>query len=155
MAATVYEGMFIFDSGKYGRETEAVTGQVPAIIQEAGGEMMVSRLWEERRLAYPIKGQRKGTYWLTYFRIDGSKLSELNRAFQLSDSVLRHLFVKVDPRIVDTLVEHARTGQAGTAVDRRELAGDSGGEEHAAEPPKEGDKEAEEKAEAPEADSND
>ena len=38
------------------------------MIEEAGGEMLVSRLWEERRLAYPIEGHRKGTYWLTYFR---------------------------------------------------------------------------------------
>ena len=48
-----------------------MSGEIVELIEKAGGEILVSRLWEERRLAYPIKGQRKGTYWLTYFRLDG------------------------------------------------------------------------------------
>ncbi|MHC4401950.1 MAG: 30S ribosomal protein S6, partial [Planctomycetota bacterium] len=68
MAESVYEGMFLLDSGRYSRDPAAVSGQIPSMIQEAGGELLVSRLWEERRLAYPIRGNRKGTYWLTYFR---------------------------------------------------------------------------------------
>jgi small subunit ribosomal protein S6 len=85
------------------------------MIQDSGGEILVSRLWEERRLAYPIKGQRKGTYWLTYFQIDGVRISELTRKCRLSDGILRQLFVKVDPRIVDTLVEHAKSGTSAPA----------------------------------------
>ncbi|MFH1267742.1 MAG: 30S ribosomal protein S6, partial [Planctomycetota bacterium] len=76
--------------------------------------------WEERRLAYSIKGRRKGTYWLTYFRIDGEKLTDLNRQCRLRDNILRVLFVKIDPRIVDTLVEHARAGQVKTVGERAE-----------------------------------
>jgi small subunit ribosomal protein S6 len=104
--------MFILDSGHYSRDPQTVSGQIPQMIEESGGEVLVSRLWDERRLAYPIKRQRKGTYWLTYFRVDGSKLAELTRKCRLSDTILRHLFVKIDRRIVDTLVQHARSGQA-------------------------------------------
>lgn len=110
MAATVYEGMFILDSGRYSRDPEGVSGALSTMIQEVAGEVLVSRLWEERRLAYPIQGQRKGTYWLTYFRLDTLKLVELQRKCQLNDSIMRFLFLKVDPRIVDTLVEHAKSG---------------------------------------------
>ena len=60
MAANVYEGMFILDSNRYGRDPEAVSGQIPAMIQKLGGEMLVSRLWEERRLAYPHQGPAQG-----------------------------------------------------------------------------------------------
>lgn len=109
MAANVYEGMFILDSNRYGRESETVSGQVPAMIEKLGGEMLVSRLWEERRLAYPIKGQRRGTYWLTYFRLDSEKLDALKRQCQITDDILRVLFLKVDPRIVDALVAHAKS----------------------------------------------
>jgi len=112
LAESVYEGMFLLDSGRYGRDPETVAGQIPKMIQEAGGEILVSRLWEERRLAYPIKGHRKGTYWLTYFRLEGRNLAEMHRKCQLSDDILRVLFVKVDPRIVATLVEHALAGPA-------------------------------------------
>jgi small subunit ribosomal protein S6 len=107
LAAIVYEGMFILDSNRFGRDHETVSGQIPAMVEKFGGEMLVSRLWEERRLAYPIKGQRKGTYWLTYFRLDSEQLSDLNRQCQITDDILRVLFLKVDPRIVDALVAHA------------------------------------------------
>ena len=107
MAANVYEGMFILDSNHYGRDPETVSGQIPSLIEKLGGEMLVSRLWEDRRLAFPIKGQRKGTYWLTYFRLDSLKLGDLRRQCQITDDILRVLFLKVDPRIVDALVAHA------------------------------------------------
>jgi small subunit ribosomal protein S6 len=110
LATTVYEGMFLLDSNRYGRDPDGVAGQIPQMIRDVGGEVLVSRLWEERRLAYAIKGRRKGTYWLTYFRVDGPKLTELKRKARLSDDVLRALFIKIDPRIVDTLVEHAKAG---------------------------------------------
>ncbi len=109
MAANVYEGMFILESNHFGRDPDAVSGQVPAMIEKFGGEMLVSRLWEERRLAFPIKGQRKGTYWLTYFRLDSSRLVDLRRQCQITEDILRVLFLKVDPRIVDALVTHAKT----------------------------------------------
>jgi len=112
LAENVYEGMYILDSNRYGREPDALSDQIRRMIEDAGGTILVSRLWEERRLAYPINGQRKGTYWLTYFRLVGDKLSQIERNCQLSDNVLRALFLKVDPRIADTLVAHAQAGPA-------------------------------------------
>ena len=79
------------------------------------GSMLASRLWEERRLAYPINGHRKGTYWLSYFRVSGDQIAGLNRQCQITDEILRHLVLKVDPRIVDTLVSHAAEGPAKTS----------------------------------------
>ena len=108
MAENVYEGMFILDANRYGRDSEAVSGRISEIIQGAGGEMLVSRLWEERRLAYPIKGHRRGAYWLTYFRLESGRLAEIERQCQLNQTILRRLFLKVDPRIVDALVSHAQ-----------------------------------------------
>jgi len=67
--------MFILDSNRFGRDPDGVSGQISELIEKLGGEILVSRLWEERRLAYPIKGQRKGTYWLTYFRLAGGQLA--------------------------------------------------------------------------------
>jgi small subunit ribosomal protein S6 len=115
LADQVYEGMFILDAGKYGRDQAGVSGQVNKMVEKLGGELLVSRLWEERRLAYPIEGQRKGAYWLTYFRIDGEKIGDLNRQCQLNDNVLRNLVLKVDPRIVDALVAHANSGSTSGA----------------------------------------
>lgn len=112
MAVNVYEGMFILDSNRYSRDQAGVSGQIPEMIQKLGGEMLASRLWEERRLAYPIDGHRKGAYWLTYFKLESDQLTGLNRQCQLSESILRTLFLKVDPRIADALVSHALAGPA-------------------------------------------
>lgn len=138
MAFNVYDGMFILDAGRYSRDPQGVSGQIAKVITDAGGEILVTRLWEERRLAYPIKGQRKGVYWLTYFRLEGDKLAAVRQQFRLSESILRMLFVRVDPRIVDTLVAHALAGPAAMAAERRaaearerEAEAAAGGEEQA------------------------
>jgi len=111
MATNVYEGLFILDSDLYARGADEVSGQVAGIVEQFGGEVLLSRLWDERKLAYPIKGHRRGTYWLAYFKMEPSAVKDLTRQFQLSDSILRFLILLVEPRLVDTLVEHARTGQ--------------------------------------------
>ena len=64
-------------------------------------------------MAYPIKGHRKGAYWLTYFRLESTKLSELKRQCGINEAVVRTLFLKVDPRISEVLVSHALAGTAG------------------------------------------
>lgn len=104
----VYEGLFLFDSNRYARDPSGVPSSIDTAIAEAGGEMLASRLWSEQKLAYPINGHRKGTYWLTYFRIPSDKLVGINRQFQLNDSILRNLVLAVDDRLVEPLVQHAQ-----------------------------------------------
>jgi len=113
LAANVYEGMYILDSNRFVRDSDRMVNQIESMIRKAGGEVLVSRLWEERRLAYPIKGQRKGAYWLIYFRLDSSRINEIKRECQIADGILRTLFLKVDPRIVDAVVAHAQTAVPG------------------------------------------
>jgi small subunit ribosomal protein S6 len=112
LATNVYEGMFILDSNRYARDPAGVSGQIPEMIQKLGGEMLVSRLWEDRRLEYPINGHRRGTYWLAYFKLESTQLTTLNRQSQLNDSIVRSLVLKIHPRIVDAVVEHAKLGPA-------------------------------------------
>ena len=112
MAVNVYEGMFILDSNRYSRDQVGVSGQIADMIQKLDGSILASRMWEERRLAYPINGHRKGTYWLTYFKLDSNQLIGLNRQCQLNENIVRTLFLKVDPRIADALVSHALAGPA-------------------------------------------
>lgn len=118
MPANVYEGLFILDSNRYSRDQAAVSNQISEMITHVGGEVLASRLWEERRLAYPINGQRKGTYWLAYFRVSTDQLTGINRQCQLNENIVRSLFIRVDPRIVDTLVSHA-LATGGPVVERR------------------------------------
>ena len=110
MTENVYEGLFILNSELYARNPEEISGQIAKFVSDVGGEVLLSRLWDERRLAYPIKGHRRGTYWLSYFKLDSAKVKELNRQCQITESFLRFLFLKLDPKLVDTIVEHAKEG---------------------------------------------
>jgi len=100
--------MFILDPNSYARDPGGVSGRIPKMVQDCDGEMLASRLWNEQKLAYPIKGRRKGTYWLSYFRMDSDRVVDFNRACRLNDSILRNLTLKVEPRLADALVAHAR-----------------------------------------------
>ena len=109
----VYEGMFILDASKYSRDPAGMSQKVVDLIQQHGGTVLASRLWDERKLAYPIKGHKKGVYWLTYFRMPSGNLVALERQCEITDDILRKLVLKVDPRIADALVQHALAGDAG------------------------------------------
>jgi small subunit ribosomal protein S6 len=106
----VYEGMFILDPSKYSRDPAGATQQVSDIITQHGGTILAARLWDERKLAYPIKGHKKGVYWLTYFRMEGPNLSAMERQCEITDDIIRNLVLRVDPRIADALVQHALSG---------------------------------------------
>jgi small subunit ribosomal protein S6 len=106
----VYEAMIIFDSNRYARERAGLPAEIQKMIQAEKGEVVVSRLWEERRLAYPINGQRKGTYWLIYFRGPSSMLTSLNRQWEIHEGILRHLVLKIHPHLVEAVLEHAKAG---------------------------------------------
>jgi small subunit ribosomal protein S6 len=109
----VYEGMFILDPSKYSRDPAGSAQQVADIITQHGGTILAARLWDERKLAYPIKGHKKGVYWLTYFKMDGANVTALERQCEITDDIIRKLVLKVDPRIADALVQHALAGDAG------------------------------------------
>jgi small subunit ribosomal protein S6 len=115
LAEKVYEGLFLLDSNRYARDPGGISKQIDKLIEDAGGVMLASRLWSEQKLAYPIEGHRKGTYWLSYFRLESEKQSDLTRACQLNENILRNLILSVDDRLVETLVAHA-TGTVTKAV---------------------------------------
>ena len=109
----VYEGMFILDPSKFARDPGAAAKQVDDLITANGGTVLAARLWDERKLAYPINGHRKGVYWLTYFRMPGGNVATLERQAEINDLVIRKLILRVDPRLADALVQHALAGDAG------------------------------------------
>ena len=108
MPVNVYEGLFIFDPEVYAQDPSTLVQEVEKLFSENGAELLYSNIWAERRLAYPIKRHHKGVYWLTYFRVDGSKMADINRQARLNEHFLRHMFIKIDPRIADHLVALAR-----------------------------------------------
>jgi len=108
MPANVYECMFLLDTNKVAGDVGAAQKQLHAILEKNHAEILASRPWDERRLAYPIKNHKKGLYYLVYFRTEGKNLVNIERDLALNETVLRNLVIKVDPKLVDVMLAVAR-----------------------------------------------
>ncbi|TWU05112.1 30S ribosomal protein S6 [Stieleria varia] len=108
MAINTYETLSILDSNHYARDPGGVAKQLDDIITNAGGTVLVNRLWMEQKLAYPIDGHQKGTYWLTYYEMEGDALTKVARALQLCEPVMRQMTLKLDARLVEPILANAR-----------------------------------------------
>ena len=109
MPVNTYEAMFLLDSSKVAVSWDDSVKHVHAILTKHNAEIVASRQWDERRLAYPVEGHKKGTYLLTYFKTDGTTLKEIVADCHLSDVILRELILKVHPKLIDHLVTQAMT----------------------------------------------
>jgi small subunit ribosomal protein S6 len=113
LPVNTYEGMFLLDSTKAAVSWDDAVHQVHGILTKHQAEIVASRHWDERRLAYPVEGQKKGAYLLTFFRADGSKLTDIEADCRLNDLVLRDLILKVHPKLVEARVNQAMTSTPG------------------------------------------
>jgi small subunit ribosomal protein S6 len=112
MAANVYECMLLLDTNKVAGDVQAAAQQVQGVLERNHGEILASRPWDERRLAYPIHGHKKGLYYLIYFRMEGKNLLDVERDLSLNETILRSLFLRVDPKHVETMLAIARDEHA-------------------------------------------
>jgi small subunit ribosomal protein S6 len=109
--------MFLLDSTKVAVNWDESVQHVHDILTKHQSEIVASRQWDERRLAYPVRGHKKGTYLLTYFRTDGDQIDSIEADCRLSDVILRDLILKVHPKMVDQLVNQAMTSTPGAGDD--------------------------------------
>jgi small subunit ribosomal protein S6 len=90
-----YEGLFLFPQAQAGNLQSAVD-HLTDILSRAKAEVIALRRWEERRLAYEIKGNKRGVYFLVYFRAPGTALAGIERACNLSELLLRSMIIRAD-----------------------------------------------------------
>src|SRR5579864_5185484 len=126
MPANVYECMFLLDTNKVAGDVPAAAQQLRGILERNHAEVLASRPWDERRLAYPIKNHKKGLYYLTYFRSEGKNLINIERDVALNELILRSMVLKVDPKLVETMLALARDEHALALQVIREEASDEG-----------------------------
>jgi len=92
----LYEGMFLIDSSQAGADWDGIIAAIRTILEKADAEIDSIRKWDERRLAYDIKGKSRGTYILTYFRVDGERIQDIERSVQLSEKIMRVLILSAE-----------------------------------------------------------
>lgn len=91
----VYEGMFLVAPAEAGN-LKGIVDHIQDLLGRAEAEIIAMRKWDERRLAYEIRGNKRGVYFLTYFRAPGGQMEELDRNCNLSEQILRAMFTRAD-----------------------------------------------------------
>jgi small subunit ribosomal protein S6 len=128
MSVQHYEILFLLDSTKTSGNLDTAKAQLHSTLEKHGAEILASRPWDDRRLAYPIKGQKKGQYYLTFFKADSLKITEMEGDFRLSEIILRHLVSHIDPKWVTEMLEVAKDDHRQAYQAMREEAPEGGGE---------------------------
>lgn len=101
-----YEAMILFDP-TFAASEQAVRDEIQRVMDRAEAQEVVCGKWDERRLAYKIKGRKRATYFITFFKVRGEKIAALERDMRLSENILRSLIIRTDymtpERIADGL----------------------------------------------------
>jgi small subunit ribosomal protein S6 len=89
-----YEGMFLL--GASGADAEKAVTLVRTTIEKHGGQIQVIKKWDERKLAFEIGKQKRGTYIIAFFKAPGGAIAPLERDVKLSEEILRVLITSAD-----------------------------------------------------------
>ena len=139
----LYEAMFLVDSADAGSDWDGVIAAITKILERAEVDIVSMRKWDDRRLAYDIKGKSRGTYLLCYFRSDGQQNQEIEKSVQLSERIIRVLILCVDWMTDKDIEQDTPATKADKEKEEREAA------RAAAEQAKAAESQAKKEAEAP------
>jgi len=108
----LYEGMFLVDSAEAAANWDAVITLIKNILEKAEADIISIRKWDERRLAYEIKGKSRGMYILCYFKVDGKRIRDIERDVQLSERITRVLILSAEHMTQEDIEKATSTIQA-------------------------------------------
>lgn len=91
----IYEGLFLFPHGVTSN-LQGAADHVHSLLDRAEADVISFKKWDERRLAYEIKGNKRGVYFLAYFKAPAENMTGLERDCNLSDQLLRAMFLRAD-----------------------------------------------------------
>ena len=96
-ANTLYEAMYIINPGLTPEEVDQVVGRIENHITANGGELVGTRDFGRRHLAYKIAHQSEGIYKIAYFRGGGAVVDEVKREFLLTETIVRSTVFLANP----------------------------------------------------------
>jgi len=92
----LYEGMFLVDSARAASDWDGINAVIRKILEKAKAEIVSMKKWDDRKLAYNIRGIERGTYILCYFKAEGQKIQEIETSVRLSEKIIRALILSTE-----------------------------------------------------------
>jgi small subunit ribosomal protein S6 len=127
--------MILLDNREVRNGWQALKDSVAAIFTKHGAEVVSSKRWDERRLAYPIKGQLRGTYLLAYVKSDTQQVVGIRRDLQFNESVLRSMMLVCEEVPQSAFEPEAAFDHTAVAIDDAPSATETAAEQAAAAEP--------------------
>ena len=84
-----YETIYILRSDVDADTADRVQARVAEVVERGKGKLVKVEAWGRRKLAYPVKKQRRGVYVYVKFVGAGGLVQELERNLKLQDAVLK------------------------------------------------------------------
>lgn len=91
-----YEMMFIVKATMESENVKATAESIKKLVTDLKGNVVEYKELGEKKLAYPIKKELNGYYFVMQFEATKEAEAELSRKAGLDENVLRHLIVKLD-----------------------------------------------------------
>ncbi len=84
-----YETIYILRSDVDADTADRVQARVVEVVERGAGKLVKVEAWGRRKLAYPVKKQRRGVYVYVKYVGAGGLVQELERNLKLQDAVLK------------------------------------------------------------------
>ena len=126
MPVNSYECLILLDPTKASSDLEGAKSLIHSTLEKYGAEILASRKWDDRKLAYAIEGHKKGLFYLVFFKLESTKLKEVDHDFRISETVLRHQTIAIDPKWEEQMLAVARDENRMALQLMREEASESG-----------------------------
>lgn len=112
-----YESTFICSPDLPPEKVEELTEKVKKMIETAGGTLKLVQQLGKKKLAYPIKKFRDGTYVYMELTGPGNMIHTLENFYKVHDTIIRYLTVKIEKKpVVKKAVEPAADAAAAPAA---------------------------------------
>ena len=122
-----YESLFIVDLSNGEEAAKATVNKFTTLIAENGETVDVAD-WGKRRLAYPINDMNEGYYTVVTFKAEASFPSELERLFNIDETVIRSIVIRLEneavakPAVAEVAAEEVSAEEAPAAEEATEEA---------------------------------
>ena len=91
-----YELLYIVNSNFERKKIDEAMKEIDSRIKKTKSKIINHIIWGKKKLAYPIQGNKYGTYILVHYQGgDNNKLDEFDSWLKLSDLVIRHMIVRL------------------------------------------------------------
>ena len=91
-----YEIMFIVKATMEEAQVKEVANNMKKIIEDLKGKVVSFKEMGERKLAYAIKKEISGYYFVMTIEATKEVVKEFERKALIDESILRHLVIKLD-----------------------------------------------------------